>query len=1245
MFYQSINRPSRLIPLLGLLLIPLIVVAAHSQPSAVSPPLQQWHFFTNDTGWVRQSDRLYVTSNAGQTWQERTPDIPDNAYWHTLNFDSPETGWGLFSTLNEEGTPLFTLATTTNSGESWDWHELSLFSPDAVDAFISKATFFFLDEDNGWLLTKQATGSNFDAGALFFTADGGQTWTRRTAPISGDMLFVTTDLGWLTGGINQNELYRTTDGGVTWTMQQIAAEGSFYQRPFFTSTTQGLLPVLVDNQLVLFQTENGGSDWGETAVIPLTETPGTTLPFYIADADHWYLNAAQIDSSVSLEPPVLPINAPPDTLFADIKMITPTNGWVAGSTQTCIEANCFSTDSLYHTNDAGNSWTAISLPAPAVAASLLQTPEFNTLNSVNTTSSNIVTMKGQGFDKCEIATLSQMQAWKNNSPYDAVNLYIGGISRACANSALSANYLDQMSQQGWKFIPTWVGLQASCSGYGNRMSSNATTAYNQGRTEANNAATVAANLGLANSDRSGTIIYYDLEAYDTTNVTCRNAAKAFINGWVERLEELGNQSGVYGSACGSAVDDFSNISNVPDQIWPAHWIYNSYNIGASIWNVACINNGKWVNSQRIRQYAGGHNESWGNVTLNIDSNVIDGKVVDISSASPTAPTSVVVQPTISPSYSGGMCGTAWYRFAGYNGSYAYLTLSTNNPANSTNSGKWRATLPQTGNYKVEAYIANHSPINWQCPSKYIPGDTSDARYTIYRRGGQTTVKGNQLPLANQWLNLNVHAFNGGTAVLAKLTDLNGEAHLSHTISYSAMRFTLQRPDKPTNVSASDGTYSDRVVISWNAAFGAKSYQVFRATSASGPKTRIGAPTGTSFTDTSAAANKTYYYWVKAVNPAGTSSYSSSNSGYVNQPSQPPQTDRTPPTGNITQPGAGNSLTYGRGDTVRLEAVASDASSGVKRVEFWVRYNGKWHLIKEEYFAPYEADFNIPTSLKSQQIEVGIHVVDNAGNVAIDPGGKRSIEYISGHNSPVISENWVPANRRAYLNQRSLSPYGDAKCGASSAAMVLAMNGKITRDYDSLAATANQIFPNTKAGDGQIYAYLVANQMTKKGLPSAAKNFSYENEWKKITSEIDAGRPLIMLSWKVTRGHFFVVVGYKETVGDPSTRELIVYDPYGKWRGTDKGDYNRNVAVNQSSTIAAKNSRNGQWVYYNFTAVRSGWLIVSGSGANNLVIQTIAEAATPSTPPDLISDEPENIGFFEGLNIETEHRIFIPIAIK
>jgi hypothetical protein len=120
------------------------------------------------------------------------------------------------------------------------------------------------------------------------------------------------------------------------------------------------------------------------------------------------------------------------------------------------------------------------------------------------------------------------------------------------------------------------------------------------------------------------------------------------------------------------------------------------------------------------------------------------------------------------------------------------------------------------------------------------------------------------------------------------------------------------PSAPTGVSASDGMYSNKVQVIWNAVSGATSYEVWRSTandSGSAGKLTDVAPGLTAekresrtlrytanqpvlaprsvnpaYDDTSAAAGATYYYWVKAVNAGGASAFSSPDSGYaaVNQ---------------------------------------------------------------------------------------------------------------------------------------------------------------------------------------------------------------------------------------------------------------------------------------------------------------------------------------------------------------------------
>ena len=91
------------------------------------------------------------------------------------------------------------------------------------------------------------------------------------------------------------------------------------------------------------------------------------------------------------------------------------------------------------------------------------------------------------------------------------------------------------------------------------------------------------------------------------------------------------------------------------------------------------------------------------------------------------------------------------------------------------------------------------------------------------------------------------------------------------------------PNPPSGVSASDGTYTDRVEISWDVHHNGPNYDsyycVYRSSSEGGEKTAIsGWQASTNYNDTTGDAGTTYFYWVKAAtdsdgsNPTDYSSY-------------------------------------------------------------------------------------------------------------------------------------------------------------------------------------------------------------------------------------------------------------------------------------------------------------------------------------------------------------------------------------
>jgi hypothetical protein len=230
----------------------------------------------------------------------------------------------------------------------------------------------------------------------------------------------------------------------------------------------------------------------------------------------------------------------------------------------------------------------------------------------------------KGFDACAAPSLSTMTGWKSASPYTAVGIYIGGANRGCAQPNLTSSWVNSVRGQGWRLLPIWVGPQASCSTLGNttRLSSDPATASSQGAAEAQAAATAATNLGMG----AQTPIYFDMEAYPRGGA-CSASVQSFADGWVRQLNASGYLGGMYSSLCSGILDvmgpAIGGTTQRPlDAIWIAAWnnTPNIYGFGAP----CALPDSLWNNHQRVHQYIGGHNESYGGVTMNIDSNAVDG---------------------------------------------------------------------------------------------------------------------------------------------------------------------------------------------------------------------------------------------------------------------------------------------------------------------------------------------------------------------------------------------------------------------------------------------------------------------------------------------------------------------------------------------------------------------------------------------------------------------------------------------
>jgi hypothetical protein len=231
---------------------------------------------------------------------------------------------------------------------------------------------------------------------------------------------------------------------------------------------------------------------------------------------------------------------------------------------------------------------------------------------------------GPAFDTCTAPALSAISAW-SASPYRALGVYIGGVDRSCLQPQLTAAWVTSVSALGWRLIPIYKGLQAPCGGSANKIS--AATASQQGASAADDAVTQATALGMI----SGSAVYYDMENYPTGNASCRTAVLRFLSGWTAEIHRQGYIAGVYAQLYSGAADltgaYLSSSYARPDALWIAR-----YDLNPALTGWTAIPDSDWSAQQRAKQYRGGHNETYGAVTVNIDNDQFNAPVATVAYA-------------------------------------------------------------------------------------------------------------------------------------------------------------------------------------------------------------------------------------------------------------------------------------------------------------------------------------------------------------------------------------------------------------------------------------------------------------------------------------------------------------------------------------------------------------------------------------------------------------------------------------
>jgi uncharacterized protein YraI len=306
---------------------------------------------------------------------------------------------------------------------------------------------------------------------------------------------------------------------------------------------------------------------------------------------------------------------------------------------------------------------------------------------------------GLAFDACTAPTVAVLSAW-GASPYRAVAVYVGGVNRTCAQPQLTPSWVAEVSRRGWRLVPVYKGLQPWCGARPTDKKITAAGATSEGVTAAADAAAKGSALGML----PGSGLYLDVENYSTTDLSCRAAVLRFVSGWTKELHRRGYLAGVYANLASGARDLAASYLSTsyarPDALWMARWDGSSALTG---W--AGIPDVRWAVHQRAKQSRGDHLETYGGVTIPIDSDRFDAPVATV--AYPYRVTS----------------GSALNARAGP--STAYLVVRSYSPGTTVRlvcqtagakvgtTGVWNKLVD--GSYVTDNYVSTPSRTSWSPP--------------------------------------------------------------------------------------------------------------------------------------------------------------------------------------------------------------------------------------------------------------------------------------------------------------------------------------------------------------------------------------------------------------------------------------------------------------------------------------------------------------------------------------------------
>ncbi len=213
---------------------------------------------------------IWKTNDAGKTWINKTPDVPNLAIsWLVMSESNHSilyagTGEGYEGALGIKGSGIYK---SIDKGESW-----SLLSSTTLNDDFHMVNRIIVDPDNPDILLAATSNvvnseSDFDSG-IFKSIDGGNSWTRKCFGADWVQQIVATpnDFNILYAAIHSKGVYKSIDAGETWSnsSEGLFPDGRIEMAVSAVNTSRlyaSVVGSLSGGEADLYVSDNAGATW------------------------------------------------------------------------------------------------------------------------------------------------------------------------------------------------------------------------------------------------------------------------------------------------------------------------------------------------------------------------------------------------------------------------------------------------------------------------------------------------------------------------------------------------------------------------------------------------------------------------------------------------------------------------------------------------------------------------------------------------------------------------------------------------------------------------------------------------------------------------------------------------------------------------------------------------------------------------------------------------------------------------